>query len=327
MSASQPPYGSYQVNPYEDAPEHPPSDHELAGEEVGSPHRHHPDLPPPPEATFDTKEALEAHMREWSVSHGYTLVVASSQRGGNAKYMRCGRGGKKQNKWGVTDENRQRKRSSVKIGCPMKLLFFRNEAGLWVIQHSKDGSSSVHNHGPLVKKATRTRDEDGNPRQRRSQVTNACTACRNGKLKCDDLQPCGNCQRAGAMCHKVGTRRQTERHWVEPMNPLAGASAAGATLPAPRSRNRQVPDGSALPAPQMNGHYPSQPSFVNNANAYGPSSFALALQQVDLARQILQQEQDRSRTMGLQSLDRASGMLLHQLQDILTSNGSGLAQR
>lgn len=55
----------------------------------------------------------------------------------------------------------------------------------------QNGASPPHNNTP--------------PRSKRSQVARACDGCRLHRAKCDDNQPCSNCQHRGERCSNSGT--------------------------------------------------------------------------------------------------------------------------
>jgi hypothetical protein len=111
-------------------------------------------LPPPPEGTYETPEALEEAVHSWSLEHGYELVRRASKK--NAKgvlykrYMHCSRHGKAANTGKLTNATRQRfNRKSSRMNCPMSIAVVaidpNNTDGQWQIRHRK----THHNHGPM----------------------------------------------------------------------------------------------------------------------------------------------------------------------------------
>jgi hypothetical protein len=111
-------------------------------------------LPPPPEGTYRTQEALEEAVHSWSLEHGYELVRRASKK--NAKgvlykrYMHCSKHGKAANTGKLTDQTRQRvNRKSSRMNCPMSIAVVAidplNTEGQWQVRHRK----THHNHGPL----------------------------------------------------------------------------------------------------------------------------------------------------------------------------------
>lgn len=111
-------------------------------------------LPPPPEGTYQTEEALEEAVHSWSLEHGYELVRRASKK--NAKgvlykrYMHCSKHGKAANTGKLTNETRQRfNRKSSRMNCPMSIAVVAvdptNPQGQWQVRHRK----THHNHGPL----------------------------------------------------------------------------------------------------------------------------------------------------------------------------------
>ena len=111
-------------------------------------------LPPPPEGTFPSQEALEESVHSWSLEHGYELVRRASKK--NAKgvlykrYMHCSRHGKAANTGKLTNVTRQRfNRKSSRMNCPMSIAVVavdpNNTEGQWQLRHRK----THHNHGPL----------------------------------------------------------------------------------------------------------------------------------------------------------------------------------
>ena len=83
-----------------------------------------PTLLPPPIASYSTYEFLQEAIRTWTKEQGYDLVVSRSYKH-NSKIVRrclvCGRAGKSQNNRKLTENDRKRKTSTNKIGCPMGL--------------------------------------------------------------------------------------------------------------------------------------------------------------------------------------------------------------
>ena len=110
-------------------------------------------MPPPPEAVFDSLHELKSHVQAWTHQHGYDVVITSTPKG-KSKQVRCGRSGKPQNKWNLTEETRQRKRSSQKIGCTMGLYYVPHKDGRWSIRHCEGSRSFRHNHDPVPKDQT-----------------------------------------------------------------------------------------------------------------------------------------------------------------------------
>lgn len=111
-------------------------------------------LPPPPEGTYESEEAMEEAIHSWSLEHGYELVRRASKK--NAKgvlykrYMHCSRHGKAANTGKLTKETRQRfNRKSARMNCPMSIAVVAmdptNTDGQWQVRHRK----THHNHGPL----------------------------------------------------------------------------------------------------------------------------------------------------------------------------------
>ena len=128
-----------------------------------------PTLLPPPIASYSTYEFLQEAIRTWTKEQGYDLVVSRSYKH-NSKIVRrclvCGRAGKSQNNRKLTENDRKRKTSTNKIGCPMGLYVIadnrENPEGSWSIKYKTTDNSQIHNHGPAFVIANHRRDNRDN---------------------------------------------------------------------------------------------------------------------------------------------------------------------
>lgn len=112
-------------------------------------------IPPPPEQEYESRQtALEA-IHSFTKEHGYEVVLRKPKKNKNGqifKYnLECKRHGKLSNTRKLETEDRRRvNRSSIRIGCPMRIIFgasIRDEPeGPWNVQYT--GRESVHNHAP-----------------------------------------------------------------------------------------------------------------------------------------------------------------------------------
>lgn len=88
-------------------------------------------MPPPAEAQFAELSDLLKYTQDHAARYGYATVTASNNYKRGIAYIRCDRGGKYVNHWGLTDENRVRKQRQRRlVGCLWKARAKKNPAGL-----------------------------------------------------------------------------------------------------------------------------------------------------------------------------------------------------
>ena len=107
------------------------------------------DMPLPPERSFETIELLKAFVYEWTLQYGYDLTITGSKISAHTirKTVRCGRAGQTQNSRSLSVQDRVRKTSSRKNGCPVSLSYVFNEkTNQWRIQWPQN--PQLHNHSP-----------------------------------------------------------------------------------------------------------------------------------------------------------------------------------
>ncbi|EGZ29971.1 hypothetical protein PHYSODRAFT_294911 [Phytophthora sojae] len=113
-------------------------------------------IPAPPEREYNSEEAAEAAIHDWTRAHDFD--VSCSQVGRNAndqiryRLYACVHTGKPKNTRKVKDADRQRlMATSKRDGCDMRISIKTvdalNPAGKWRIVHTRDGSQT-HNHPP-----------------------------------------------------------------------------------------------------------------------------------------------------------------------------------
>ncbi|RKF57772.1 putative mutator-like element protein [Erysiphe neolycopersici] len=126
-------------------------------------------LLPPPLASFSSYKSLQETIRSWTKDQGYDLVVSRSYKHNSKivrRYLECGRAGKSQNKRNLSENDRIRKTSTHKIGCPMGLYVVadnrENPEGTWSIRYKATKQSQNHNHGPEFGIANHRRHERNN---------------------------------------------------------------------------------------------------------------------------------------------------------------------
>ncbi|GAV68573.1 Aldedh domain-containing protein [Cephalotus follicularis] len=99
-------------------------------------------LPPQP-ATFEDREDLIKHVREWGARQGYVVTIKKSRKDRRV-ILGCDRGGVYRNRRKIDESKRKRKPSSRLINCPFEAIG-RKDDDAWVLT-IKDGN---HNHEPL----------------------------------------------------------------------------------------------------------------------------------------------------------------------------------
>lgn len=99
-------------------------------------------LPPTP-GTFQDREDLIKHVRDFGASQGYVVTIKKSRRDRRV-ILGCDRGGVYRNRRKIEESKRKRKASSRLINCPFEAIGKR-EDDVWVLT-IKNGE---HNHEAL----------------------------------------------------------------------------------------------------------------------------------------------------------------------------------
>ncbi|KAI9692635.1 MAG: hypothetical protein M1820_009512 [Bogoriella megaspora] len=111
----------------------------------------HQPMPPPPPATYNSREELIESAKQFTKQHGFDLVIGHSTKkhGEFARlWLICELAGEYRNRHHLQPEDRKRKRESRKTGCPFKLLGSKKRHETHWVLSVKDGN---HNHGPIEK--------------------------------------------------------------------------------------------------------------------------------------------------------------------------------
>ncbi|KAL3527569.1 hypothetical protein ACH5RR_012225 [Cinchona calisaya] len=99
-------------------------------------------LPPPP-GTFQDREELIEHVREFGASQGYVVTIKKSRRDRRV-ILGCDRGGVYRNRRKMDESKRKRKSCSRLINCPFEAIGKKDD-DVWVLT-IRNGE---HNHEPL----------------------------------------------------------------------------------------------------------------------------------------------------------------------------------
>uniref|UniRef100_A0A5B7BP66 methylmalonate-semialdehyde dehydrogenase (CoA acylating) n=1 Tax=Davidia involucrata TaxID=16924 RepID=A0A5B7BP66_DAVIN len=99
-------------------------------------------LPPPP-GTFQDREDLIKHVRDFGANEGYVVTIKKSRKDRRV-ILGCDRGGVYRNRRKIEESKRKRKASSRLINCPFEAIGKKDD-DVWVLT-IKNGE---HNHEPL----------------------------------------------------------------------------------------------------------------------------------------------------------------------------------
>lgn len=99
-------------------------------------------LPPPP-GTFQDREDLIKHVRDFGANQGYVVTIKKSRKDRRV-ILGCDRGGVYRNRRKIEESKRKRKACSRLINCPFEAIG-KKEDDLWVLT-IKNGE---HNHEPF----------------------------------------------------------------------------------------------------------------------------------------------------------------------------------
>ncbi|XP_057962119.1 uncharacterized protein LOC131153671 isoform X2 [Malania oleifera] len=98
---------------------------------------------PPPSGTFQDREDLIRHVRDFGASQGYVVTIKKSRKDRRV-ILGCDRGGVYRNRRKIEESKRKRKACSRLINCPFEAIG-KKEDDVWVLT-IKNGE---HNHEPL----------------------------------------------------------------------------------------------------------------------------------------------------------------------------------
>ncbi len=107
--------------------------------------------PPPPRSMapmpaggqYSSREELLSHAKDWAAHQGYAIVIARSRF--NRLWLKCDRGGRYENRRGLTPDQRKRKRGDSRLlGCPFRMVAIVRKDGIWKVTTE----NATHNHGP-----------------------------------------------------------------------------------------------------------------------------------------------------------------------------------
>jgi len=114
-------------------------------------------IPPPPEAAYDSHDAAESALHEWTRAHGFNVsrrrvrYTDDPDRHIWARNYECDRAGAPKNTQHIIEDNRRRvMRGSKRSACPMRIgiraVSKQDISGPWKIVHT--ARSDHHNHPP-----------------------------------------------------------------------------------------------------------------------------------------------------------------------------------
>lgn len=92
---------------------------------------------------YSSREDLLSHAKDWAAHQGYAIVIARSRF--NRLWLKCDRGGRYENRRGLTPDQRKRKRGDSRLlGCPFRMVAIVRKDGIWKVTTE----NATHNHGP-----------------------------------------------------------------------------------------------------------------------------------------------------------------------------------
>lgn len=98
---------------------------------------------PPPPGTFQDREDLIKHVRDFGANQGYVVTIKKSRKDRRV-ILGCDRGGVYRNRRKIDENKRKRKACSRLINCPFEAIG-KKEDDVWVLT-IKNGE---HNHEPF----------------------------------------------------------------------------------------------------------------------------------------------------------------------------------
>lgn len=105
-------------------------------------------MPPPPQKDYASLTELTRAVQEHAGANGYACVTASNNLERGIAYLRCDRGGKYVNHWGLTEETRVRKnRTRRLVDCKWRARAQMTKQGVWrlsMITDVHNGHSATH---------------------------------------------------------------------------------------------------------------------------------------------------------------------------------------
>jgi hypothetical protein len=98
--------------------------------------------PPPPEREFDSRDALLAFVRGFTVAHGYAVVISKSNVPRGQVWLRCDLGGRQRGLAAPAEGSRKRRSPSRRQECPFQLYGRRLPSARWALRVQ----DARHNH-------------------------------------------------------------------------------------------------------------------------------------------------------------------------------------
>lgn len=99
--------------------------------------------PMPAGGQYESRDDLLSHAKDWAAHQGYAIVIARSRF--NRLWLKCDRGGRYENRRGLTPDQRKRKRGDSRLlGCPFRMVAIVRKDGIWKVTTE----NATHNHGP-----------------------------------------------------------------------------------------------------------------------------------------------------------------------------------
>ncbi len=111
-----------------------------------------PSLAPPPDNTYQSREALLEDAKQFAGCHGYALVIERSRD--TKLWLKCDRGGVYRNRHHLTEATKKRKRAHSRLlDCPFRLRGAVKE-GIWSLttvnsEHNHEASDDMRVHPSL----------------------------------------------------------------------------------------------------------------------------------------------------------------------------------
>ena len=101
----------------------------------------------PPEAVYDSRDALYKSINLWAKTRGYAFIARRSTKGKNNQSTvtyACDRACQPP----TSTARRQRQTTTRGTSCLFSILAKESSNGTWVLQHRSDNCFSIHNHEP-----------------------------------------------------------------------------------------------------------------------------------------------------------------------------------
>ncbi len=101
----------------------------------------------PPEAIYDSRDALFRSINAWAAARGYAFSTGKSTKEKSGRVTvtyACDR----VLRLPPTTRERQRKTTTRETGCPFSVLAKESPDNTWILKHRPDRRFSIHNHKP-----------------------------------------------------------------------------------------------------------------------------------------------------------------------------------